>query len=232
VPAEPLEWLCTDDLAAYERLAGQCDTGLPADELSFYSARSNMVALLYGPRGVGGGAGTGAFPVQAETWRLSHEVAHQLNFSTGLQARGVLYPFWVSEGLAMCFETPAVGEGGFAADNPARRDRLGRAHREGRLRPMAEFVLLTAPPAGDEARLDAYAEAWGMVQFLFRRDPRQFRRYLCALSLRPRGPRPAAALAAEFEADFGPTAALQAQWELHLASPGEPASAAAGSSPG
>jgi hypothetical protein len=216
-PTAPLPWLCIDDPVAYARYADQLPGGLPADSDSFYSACSNTVALLYGAPDESGKTTAGKALVGSETWRISHELAHQMCFNTGLQARGVLYPVWVSEGLAANFETHFPVAGGFAGSNPSRQRRLVAAYRQGRLRPLTRMVELIAPPPEGEACLDVYAQAWGLVQFLFQRDPSAFRCYLYTLALRPSGKRPAAALQAEFESAFGPTAELQQAWEGYLA---------------
>ena len=217
VPAGPLPWLCLSDPLAFAPYAGPREGGMPADDQSYYSACTNTVALLCAAEGGAGQGTTGRSLVGFETWRISHEVAHQMSFNTGLQTRGVLYPVWVSEGLATQFETHDPREGGFAGANPARQRRLAAAFRQGRLRPLGEMVVLTDPPTDHEARLDVYAQSWGLVQFLSQREPRAFRRYLYTLAMRPSGRRPLAALQAEFAAAFGPDEQLQAAWEVFLA---------------
>ena len=47
---------------------------------------------------------------QLDMTRLTHELAHQLAFNSGIQKRGVMYPVWVSEGLATNFESDGLAE--------------------------------------------------------------------------------------------------------------------------
>jgi hypothetical protein len=111
-----------------------------------------------------------------------HEATHQLAFNSGLQTRFADNPFWLSEGLAIYFESP---------DLSSRRGwkRVGEIN-ETRLRGMRDY--LARRPATSLASLitddqrfrqtqeakDAYAEAWSLCYFLIRRHPDGFRRYL------------------------------------------------------
>jgi hypothetical protein len=185
------------------------------DEESFYCSRRDCVVLpaqVGGSRTDAGDAAAGRLRAR----RLSHEIAHQLAFRTGLQTRGVMYAFWLSEGLAMNFETPDPRSGEFASDNPVRCCRLLDAHQEGRLVPLESFLLRASPPRDEAARNDSYAQAWGVVRFLYQQHPESLRRYVSALAVRPHGQRPEAALRREFTQAFGPVALVQAEWDAYL----------------
>ena len=148
----------------------------------------------------------------------AHEAAHQLAFNSGLQRRGVMYPFWVSEGLACMFETNRAGEH-FGADkpNPMRLEDLRRAWALGDLEALDLFVRRTRPPTRDKTELNtAYAQAWALFHMLWQNQPDALTQYLDSLAHTPRGWRSGPALQREFVNAFGPIADLETQWRRHI----------------
>ncbi|MEX2388373.1 MAG: DUF1570 domain-containing protein [Phycisphaeraceae bacterium] len=147
-----------------------------------------------------------------------HEAAHQLAFNTGLQTRGVMYPFWISEGLAISFETQRPSEPfGPGQPNPARLRDLRLAHAADQLLPLTRFVSLVRPPVDDPAMVPvAYAQAWGLFHHLFTRHPDALRTYLHRLAHLPPGRRTEAALLREFTDAFGPLDTVEADWHAFL----------------
>jgi len=137
-----------------------------------------------------------------------HEAAHQLACNSEHQTRGVMYPVWISIGLATHFETDA----GFSGDNPARRHRLASAYREGHLYPLVDFLVMDRMPEGEETSMDMYAQTWGFVRFLYERNNKAFRRDLYTLSQRPAGHRPIAALRKEFIISIDAMDRVQDSW--------------------
>ena len=150
--------------------------------------------------------------------KTTHEAAHQLAFNSELQSRRVLYPFWLSEGLASSFETPdPSADYGPYHPNPPRRAALIDARRHDLLLPLDELLVLRRPAADDADRAAAlYAQAWGLFHFLFTRRHEQMRDYLRTLAGAPPGPRDQAALRQAFEDAFGSIPDLQKQWDRHL----------------
>ncbi|MFW6060458.1 MAG: DUF1570 domain-containing protein [Phycisphaeraceae bacterium] len=148
----------------------------------------------------------------------THEAAHQLAFNSGLQQRRVMYPFWLSEGLACAFETNHADESfGLGQLNPTRLSDLRAAMQNGGLVPLNEFVTMTRPPTGDPQRLNAvYAQAWALFRFLYLHDRDKLATYLRRLAHTPHGSRPAGALRREFVETFGPIRALEKRWQVHL----------------
>lgn len=146
-----------------------------------------------------------------------HEAAHQLAFNSGLQQRGVAYPFWVSEGLATCFETisPAAPFGP-THDNPHRRQTLTKAFNARQNVPIDQLISLTNPDRDDPDHLGVlYAQAWGLFHFLYNQRNAQLRGYLAALARRPGVMPDANQLRNEFIASFGPVAEIEAQYRKH-----------------
>lgn len=209
-PKNPLAWLCFGDADAFDQYESDFEREGPAAFKSFYSSRTDRVLLLRA------GAGAAA-PVSADDTRIAHELAHQMAYNTGLQTRGVMYPLWVSEGIAMLYESALLSPESFAADNPLRRQRLCEARAHHRLLPLERFVLMTRAPSGDGARNDFYAQAWGLANLMMRQHRAAFARYLAVLGQMEGGRRPEAALALEFRSAFGEPARLETAWQSYLA---------------
>jgi hypothetical protein len=221
-PTGPLTWLCFRDGDARDLYDAAFEgDGTPSFK-SFYSSRTDQVLLL-GPAPLAEAGlspeptDPSARPPATDAIRIAHEMAHQLSYHTGLQTRGVMYPLWVSEGLAMLYETALLSPDGFQADNPLRRVRLQEARDGRRLWPLKDFVTMTQSPADEETRSDFYAQAWGLANLMMRRDRPGFARYLALLGQLEGGRRPEAALAREFESAFGDPAAFDRAWQEYLA---------------
>ena len=136
-----------------------------------------------------------------------HEATHQLAFNTGLQKRYSGAPLWVSEGLAVFFETPDLKSSkGWSTIGSVNYGRLnvflqGLRGRE----PKSLELLLTddsrfRTPKGQEL----YAEAWALHYYLSRQKSKQYVEYLKMLSQKPRLIQDdAATRLAEFRRFFG-----------------------------
>jgi len=201
----------------------------------YYSSRTNRIALYehsWMPRfanttGVtAAGDDTATKPVpdtrqwaQTSIARTTHEAAHLLAFNSGLQKRGVMYPFWVSEGLATSFETEHPNQPfGPAEPNPVRQAGLLSAWHNRTLIPLKTFATMTTlPHTGPKTVNIAYSQAWGLFQYLYEHRTAALAAYLAQLAQEPVGWRPRSALRAEFVKVFGPTQALQAGWQAWLA---------------
>ena len=122
----------------------------------------------------------GVLPMSAagqrfDVTRLTHEVAHQLSFNSGIQKRGVMYPLWVSEGLATNFEFDASVITGLDHCNTARCKGLLEAYVEGDLVPLRQFVVQTTVPPDARVGRRYYAQAWGFFQFILTERPENLR---------------------------------------------------------
>ena len=117
---------------------------------------------------------------------IIHEGTHQLMFNTGLQTRLADTPLWLSEGVAMFFETPDLrstqGWNGPGRLNKSRLIDLKKSDR-------AVDALTQLVSSDDrfkttdrETTLAAYAESWALVHFLINRKPRLFGDYLKMLA--------------------------------------------------
>jgi hypothetical protein len=105
-----------------------------------------------------------------------HECIHLLSFNSGAQRTDREYPFWISEGLAMAFESERQG-GLFGPDRPStlindRLERYDTLMNEGKLLPLTKLVGMTGVPNWDEAFADAmYAQSHALFLMLYKRDP-------------------------------------------------------------
>lgn len=218
---EALRWRCVAEPGAFS------GTDVPLLSAN-YDARLNEVTLRWTPeaRGSYSPTSSGFAPdvpfldgVQSPTFaiRVSHELVHQLAFDSGLQARDVMYPLWVAEGLASNFESP--GERlQYLGPNPERHARLVRLTRNGDLLPLANLVVITDRRGLSRSkRVDAYAQAWGFFRFLAETRDEQLKHYLQTLAALPPGPRAAHDLRRELERSFGRIERVEQDWEDWLA---------------
>ncbi len=148
---------------------------------------------------------------------LTHEMVHQLAYNCGLQKRGVMYPLWVSEGLATFFEGSAL-TGGKSASNPGRERRLAELGARKALLPLHELSILGGPGALRLSPADLYAQCWGLMTFLLQHHPDELSAYLADLAQSPMGRRSSASLRQDFVRHFGPIGALERSWHDYIAS--------------
>jgi hypothetical protein len=117
---------------------------------------------------------------------IVHEATHQIAFNCGLHARLSDCPLWISEGIAVYFETPdlqsAKGWSGIGAVNQLRwRQFLDYLQR----RPADSLQTLIASDKRfreGKQSIDAYGEAWALTYFLIRQHPKEYVAYLRMLS--------------------------------------------------
>jgi hypothetical protein len=151
-----------------------------------------------------------------------HEATHQIAFNCGLQTRLADIPLWISEGIAVYFETPdrknGKGLGSFGSVNPTRlaafRNYLPRRGADS----ISTLVADDARFRDTKQALDAYGEAWALNYFLIRQRPKQYREYMQVLSEKKPliWDEPATRLA-EFRQAFGDPAQLNADFLKFMA---------------
>lgn len=228
-----------DDRRDFDRYALEFDRADMSWSRGYYSARTNRVALLrwHDPviqlasaQPAEQASTPASYPIDAAEspglWldtsfaSVTHEAAHQLAFSAGLQKRGVMYPLWASEGLASNFELASPDQPfGPEYDNPVRRRHLVESLARGQLIPFDRFIVTTRVPAGDPDQINTiYAQAWSVFRYLFTHHTPNLRAYLARLHRLDPGARDEHELRAEFVAAFGPVHQVEAQWQDHLRS--------------
>ncbi|MEX2118353.1 MAG: DUF1570 domain-containing protein [Pirellulales bacterium] len=220
-PQFPLVALVFADRQSYAGYA-RGELGESTDAIiGYYSLRSNRMTM-YDLTGIAslrrpGDRRSSAAQINAMLARpeaertvatIIHEATHQIAFNCGLQTRYADIPLWVSEGIAVFFETPDLGSSkGWRTVGAVNRVRLAAFRNYLRRRPADSLATLIA----DDKRLrdarqanDAYAEAWALNYFLLRKRPQEYVAYLTVLSEKRQlvWDDPAARLA-EFRRAFG-----------------------------
>ncbi len=120
-----------------------------------------------------------------------HEATHQIAFNCGLQQRFADIPLWMSEGLAMYFETPDLSFGkGWRTLGEVNGPRLERFQQYLQRRPadsLASLIIDDKRFRDSDANraIDAYAEAWALNYFLLRQRPKEYQAYIERLSKKP-----------------------------------------------
>jgi hypothetical protein len=231
---KPLVWLCFPDREGFNEYAQVADRIDMSWSQGYYSARTNLVAVIQTPAYPRSESDSSAPKTQVvttvysnddasarasrlESARATHELAHQLAFNSGLQKRGVMYPLWASEGLATNFEADASGKITFGSANAFRRRALVGAWRGDRLVPLSEFVTLSRINPGDgRAISDIYAQCWGLFQFLMDEYPSQTGRYMKLLADAEAGYRDEWSMRREFVAAFGPIWKVERKWNDYV----------------
>lgn len=137
-----------------------------------------------------------------------HEATHQLAYNSGLQQRYADNPFWVSEGMAIFFETPDLkSTKGWRTLGGVNRVNLFNFRKYLRQRPedSLQTLLATDQRFRDPAlAASAYAEAWALNYFLLRAKKDQYVTFLRKLAAQaPLTPADEARRLSEFKAVFG-----------------------------
>lgn len=200
----PLLVIVFNSKAAYVRYA-EAEIGKAASSIfGYYSLQTNRV-VMYDLTGL---EGLAAAPISASATNASrinqvlmqpqaanmvatiiHEATHQLAFNSGLQNRYSDVPLWLSEGLAMYFETPDLSSAkGWQSIGAVNTPRLVQFRQYLAKRPADSLLTLQSNDKrfqSSETGLDAYAESWALTYYLSRRHPEKFTQYLEVMSRRP-----------------------------------------------
>ena len=152
---------------------------------------------------------------------IVHEATHQLAYNSGLQTRYADNPLWLSEGLAMFFETPD-----FRSDKGWRRVggvhpiRLGQFRASldaGSPRRLEQLLVHDEVFRDPETAGPAYAEAWSLSYYLLRRQPDRFIEYLREIAAeQPLINRTAAERVAMFRRHFGDLTVLDEDFVRYM----------------
>ena len=201
-PDLPLVALVFADRASYESYARDELGDAAQSVIGFYSLRTNRVAMfdLTDTKGlqVAGRRFTSTAQINAllaqpraeqTVATIIHEATHQIAFNCGMHPRFADIPLWVSEGLAIFFETPDLRSSqGWRNIGGVHTGRLAQFRRYLKTRPADSLRTLTADESRfrqPHAALDAYAEAWALQHFLISTRLSDYVRYQQQLSKKP-----------------------------------------------
>jgi hypothetical protein len=124
---------------------------------------------------------------------IVHEACHQIAFNSGLQVRLGDNPLWLSEGIAMFFESPdltnANGWGGIGKVNRFNLNNLGMYLPNRKSDSLEQLLLNDDRLRQGETATASYAEAWGLTFHLLKSKPKQFVEYLSKIRAKAPGQR-------------------------------------------
>ncbi len=200
--SEPLIAVVFRDRASYRQYS-QRELGDATDSIiGFYSLTTNRITSydltgIESLRRAGDRTGTmrhiSRMLIRPEAERtvatIIHEATHQLAFNSGLQTRFADNPLWLSEGLAIYFESPDLkSRKGWRRIGGVNHFRLHQMRQYLRRRPDDSLITLISNDQRfrDTSQADeAYAEAWSLCYHLIRTKPDQFAQYLELIRAKP-----------------------------------------------
>ena len=115
-----------------------------------------------------------------------HEATHQIAFNSGMHKRYSSCPLWLSEGIAMCYETPDfTSTKGWNAEskiNYSRLEHLLAFMAEQPRDAVGKIVRSDDPLRKIETIHSYYATSWALVYYLQRQKPKEFIKYMQMIS--------------------------------------------------
>lgn len=175
-PEFPLVAVVLNTRGEFDRFLSQHQTPDP-NILGYYAPRSNRIITYRQDQGSGTAGGS-----LAGLSTIIHEAAHQSAFNTGIHSRSAVTPRWISEGLAVMFESRGVNNSAWYGSRDERVHRLQLQHlrqlaaRPGQHSSVADLIARDDPFQHDTDY--AYALAWGLTFYLAETRPREYFSYL------------------------------------------------------
>lgn len=115
-----------------------------------------------------------------------HEATHQIAFNAGLHTRQADNPLWLTEGMAMYFETPDLNSrSGWKTVGKVSEGRLKQFREYAKRRPADSLSTLLATDrrfVDVDLASDAYSEAWCLTHFLIRTRRKPYEEYLARIA--------------------------------------------------
>ena len=197
-PEFPLVALVFDSRSSYAEYARHELGSATGSIIGYYSLKSNQVNM-YDLTGIeelkfsgdrSSSARINAILSQPAAERtvatIVHEATHQIAFNSGLQTRYADIPFWVSEGIAIYFETPDLASvRGWRNIGGVNRVNLLNFRKSLKGRPQEALARLISDDKrfrDPKSAADAYAEAWALNYFLLRTHEKEYVEYTKELS--------------------------------------------------
>jgi len=170
----PLVALVFADRASYDAYA-LSDVGEAArSTIGYYNLETNLMTTFNVP------------DYERNIATIIHEATHQLAYNTGLQKRFADNPMWVSEGMAVFFESPDFStKNGWRSIGKVNSVNLARFRRYLPRRGGESLATLLADDMRfrqEASASDAYSEAWAMTYFLLKTKKKEYTQFLKKLS--------------------------------------------------
>jgi hypothetical protein len=198
LPLEEPKWPLPAIIFAGEadfKVFATADAGAFAGESKgYYSIPSNRIVLYDLTAGKGKKRATSAAEIKRRAAAASfnmatvvHEATHQIAFNSGMHTRLADNPLWLTEGMAMYFETPDLdGTQGWKTIGEVNRPRLTRfldfLRKRRKRDSIATLVSSTERFIDAHNAADAYAESWALTYFLNAKHRDQYVAYLKQLA--------------------------------------------------
>ncbi len=152
---------------------------------------------------------------------IVHEATHQIAYNRGVHVRLSDCPLWLSEGLAIYFETPDLrsdkGWRSIGKLNHMRLARLAQYLPRRRSNSLSTLISKDDRFRDPATALDAYAEAWALSYFLIRDRRDDYLKYLKQISRKkPFMPDSPQTRLDEFQAVFGDLEKLDREFLRYL----------------
>ncbi len=151
---------------------------------------------------------------RASLAKTTHEATHLIAFNTNIQLRSRHYPFWITEGLAICFETDEPSRPfGPQQRDPQREAQLDDLVSAGHLTPLGAFVTRTEAHGHDASDVrEEYTQAWALFK-----DASRYRKEELVAMFKDIAQSPAGRMSPEthaglFEKHFGDPDAHERAW--------------------
>lgn len=153
--------------------------------LGYYSYKTNRIAmydLLEGRHQRSAVQINKLLRTERTVATIIHEATHQLAFNSGLHARFADIPLWLSEGLAIYFETPDLSSSRvwktIGAVSNLRLQQFKRYCQHRSANSLSTLVQSDDRFQSVGLATDAYAESWALCHFLIRKHGDEFADYL------------------------------------------------------
>lgn len=201
-PRFPLVAVVFSDKASYMTYAEREVGESAAAMIGYYNMKTNRI-ITYDLTGVDGMVPQGqrvssqavinqilARPQAERTVAtIVHEAVHQLSFNSGLQTRLADCPLWLSEGMAMFFEAPDVGNSqGWRTIGKVNYHNYRLFARNLPQRASDSLITLITDDAkfrDASTAARAYPESWALTYFLLKTKSQNVSEYLRELSQLP-----------------------------------------------
>lgn len=173
-PKYPLVAVVFADRAGFDEY-GKYDVGDAAlSTIGYYNLQTNRITTYNVPN------------AERQISTVIHEATHQLAYNTGLQRRYADNPMWVTEGMAIFFESPDFtsprGWRSIGNVNPVNLDRFKRYLPRRGSESLATLLTDDMRFRNQASMSDAYSEAWALTYFLMRTKKKEYIKYLKTLS--------------------------------------------------
>jgi len=149
--------------------------------------------------------------------KMIHEAIHLIAFNSGVQSRAHEYPFWLTEGLAMSFETdrPRAAFGPDCSHSRERMQEFERCVAEGRAIPLDELVGISEATGESSERAEMlYSQTAAVFNRLYDADRMAVSGLLGRYLEQPAGDLPAQRHVALFTQQIGEPVVVEARLDL------------------